>query len=84
MWVSDGQRAAAFLTHTASGIQSSVDMVHSDYSRAGLSMNPIKTEVLAQHAGDTPPQISVNNQELPSTEKFTYLGSVVTSSCSLD
>ena len=34
-------------------------------------------------AGDTPPQIYVNNQELPSTEMFTYHGSVVTSSCSL-
>ena len=47
-------------------------------------MNLTKTEVLAQHAGNTPPQIYVNNQELPITEKFTYLGSVVTSSCSLD
>ena len=75
---------AAFLSHTASGVQSSVDMVHSAYSRAGLSMNLTKTEVLAQHAGDMPPQIYVNNQELPSTEKFTYLGSVITSSCSLD
>ena len=75
---------AAFLSHTASGIQSAVNMVHSAYSRAGLSMNLTKTEVLAQHSGDMPPQIYVDDRELPSTEKFTYLGSVISSSCSLD
>ena len=53
---------AAFLSLTASGILSSVDMVHSAYSRVGLTMKLTKTKVLPQHACDTPPQVYVNNR----------------------
>ena len=79
---------AAFVSHTAQGLQGSVSGVHSAYTRAGLNMNLTKTEVLAQCTGGSlesaAPQILVEDAELPVTDKFTYLGSIITSDCSLD
>ena len=55
--------------------------MHSAYAKARLSMNLTKTEALAQRTGKSfesaAPQLLV-------TDKFTYLGSLTTSDCSLD
>ena len=79
---------AAFVCHTAQELQESVNGVHSAYTRAGLNMNLTKTEVLAQRTSGSfesaAPRILVEDTELPVTDKFTYLGSIITSDCSLD
>ena len=79
---------AAFVCHTAQELQESVSGVHSAYARAGLNMNLMKVEVLDRRKGGSfesaAPQILVDDTELPVTDKFTYLGSIITSDCSLD
>ena len=79
---------AAFVCHTARELQESVSGVHSAYARAGLKMNQTRTEVLAQCTGGSfdsaALRILFDDTDLPVTDKFTYLGSIITSDCSLD
>ena len=79
---------AAFVSHTEDGLQRVVDSVQDAYRRSGLKMNTDKTEVLTQTSGNQPshsvPNIRVGDVNLTNVSKFTYLGSVLTSDCSLD
>ena len=88
MTVSELQYAdeAAFVSHTISELQRVVSSVHSAYARAWLSMNLMKTEVLAQHTVQQSgtPRIYVDSAELLVTERFTYHGSIISPDCSLD
>ena len=77
---------AAFVSHTVLGLQRVVSGVHSAYTIAGLKMNLTKRKVLVQHTvqqSETRPMY-VDSAELPVTERFICLGSIITSDCSLD
>ncbi len=57
-------------------------MTSSLYSKFGLSVNCIKTQVIYQPAprtGVEPPSIKINNETLQSVEQFLYLGSFLSS-----
>ena len=59
--------------------------VHSAYTKAGLSMNLTKTELLTQHTVQQSETLRIyaGSAELSVTERFTYLSSIITSDCSL-
>ena len=65
---------AAFHSHTADGLQRSLDVMSDTYLRAGLIINTTKTEIL-----NTPspyaPTFSISGNQLKNSENFTYLGS---------
>jgi hypothetical protein len=79
---------AAYVSHTAPGLQRNLNAISDSYARAGLIINTDKTEILIQqHAADNGdadvPQFFVSGNELKTVPQFTYLGSVLTSECSL-
>mgnify|MGYP000205827250 CR=1 FL=1 len=76
---------AALVSHSAGGLQRSLDAVVSTYSRAGLVVNTSKTEVMQQHVVRESPLSSfkVNNTVLRNTRDFVYLGSKLTAEVDL-
>ena len=65
---------AAFPSHTADGLQRSLDVMSETYLRAGLIMNTTKTEILRTPSPDAP-TFSISGNQLKNSENFTYLGS---------
>ena len=47
-------------------------------------MNPRKTEVMHGSVEADPSPITLNQATLPGTTNFTYLGSIISSDCSVD
>ena len=65
---------AAFPSHTADGLQRSLDVMSETYLRAGLMINTTKTEILHTPSPDAP-TFSISGNQLKNFENFTYLGS---------
>ena len=65
---------AAFPSHTADGLQRSLDVMSVTYLRAGLIINTTKTEILSTPSPDAP-TFSISGKQLKNSENFTYLGS---------
>ena len=65
---------AAFPSHTADGLQRSLDVIPETYLRAGLIINTTKTEIHSTPSPDAP-TFSINGNQLNNSENFTYLGS---------
>ena len=65
---------AAFPSHTADGLQRSLDVMSETYLRAGLIINTTKTEILSTPSPDSP-TFSISGNQLKNSENFTYLGS---------
>ena len=77
---------AAVPAHSAAGLQSSLDVLLTTYSRAGLVANAKKTEVLplANNSDFSAHTFSVYGDVLQQVHEFTYLGSILRDDCSLD
>jgi len=71
-------------SHTPDRLQRQLDAISSAYSRAGLIVNSKKTEVLYLPSDSSlPPTFYISGDQLGLTEQFTYLGSIITSTCDL-
>ena len=68
------------------GPQSSLDTLSTAYRRAGLLVNTKKTEVLSSVVTHDLPTLSfsVHGDTLSNVQEFTYLGNILSDSCSLD
>jgi len=76
---------AAIPSHTAAGLQHSLDILAATYQRAGLIVNTKKTEVLSQSVNSaTHPTFTIHSDPLNEVHQFTYIGSILTSDCDLD
>ena len=65
---------AAFPSHTAVGLQRSLDVMSETYLRAGLIINTTKTEILSTQSPDAQ-TFSISGNQLKNSENFTYFGS---------
>ena len=75
---------AALPSHTPDGLQRQLDAISSAYSSAGLVVSSKKTEVLYLPSDSSlPPTFYISGDQLGLTEQFTYLGSIITSTCNL-
>jgi len=77
---------AAIPVHSAADLQSSLDTLSAAYRRASLLVNTKKTEVLSSVVTHDLPALSfsVNGDTLSNVQEFTYLGNILSDSCSLD
>ena len=79
---------AAFISHTAEGLQRTLSTTADTYTSTGLVINARKTEVLHQHSalGEQPPvtAFKVGAEDIRQVDSFTYLGSVLSSSCDIE
>jgi len=77
---------AAIPAHSAEDLQSSLDTLSTAYRRAGLLVNTKKTEVLPSAANQdlSALSFSVHGDTLSKVQEFTYLGSILSDSCSMD
>ncbi|KAI8493113.1 hypothetical protein Bbelb_291170 [Branchiostoma belcheri] len=74
---------AALVSHKEAGLQGHINNLAKACDLFSLTISVKKTEVMGQ--GTTvPPVIMLNGNTLKSVEKFTYLGSVMTTNLSLD
>ena len=76
---------AAIPAHSAEDLQSTLDTLSTAYIRSGLLVNT-KTEVLSTVANQdlSTLSLSVHGDVLSKVQEFTYLGSILSDSCSLD
>ena len=65
---------AAFPSHTADGLQCSLDVMSETYLNVGIIINTTKTEILSTPSYDAPTFFMSGNQ-LKNSENITYLGS---------
>ena len=84
MTVHDMQYAddAAIVAGAAMELQNELGVMEAQFSRVGLMMNTDKTEVM--HSAGVGQPISIRNEVLNETSEFTYLGSIISNSCTLD
>ena len=61
-------------SHTADGLQRSLDVISETYLRAGLIINTTKTDILSTPSPDAP-TFAISGNQLKNSENFTYLGS---------
>ena len=77
----------ALSASTAEDMQRMVDLFAQACANFGLTISIIKTEVMFQPAPGEPyvePHITINGQRLKVTDKFPYLGSVMSNSATID
>nr|KAG5709927.1 hypothetical protein BaRGS_029969 [Batillaria attramentaria] len=74
---------AALTSHTEAGLQELVSRLSHACKEFGLTISLKKTNILAQDT-DSPPDISIDNTHLEVVDSFTYLGSTISSSLTLD
>ena len=77
----------ALVAHSLKDIQLITDMFPHVFERFGLTISIKKTEVMYQPAPDkthTNPVVTINNTHLKSMEKFCYMGSILSSSTTID
>jgi len=74
---------AALTSHSEEGLQHLVDKLSHACKEFGLTISLRKTNILAQGA-EYPPVITINNTKLEVVDTFTYLGSTMSSTLSLD
>ena len=75
---------AAIVCSSAEELQQELDIQNVAYARMGLRMNPRKTEVMHGSVEADPSPITLSQATLPVTTNFTYLGSIISSDCSVD
>ena len=75
---------AAIVCSSAEELQQELDIQNVAYARMGLRINPRKTEVMHGSVEADPSPITLNQATLPVTTNFTYLGSIISSDCSVD
>jgi len=75
---------AAVPAHSASGLQSSLNVLSTTYSHAGLVVNAKKVLPLAYNCDSSAHTFSVHGDVLQQVHEFTYLGSILRDDCSLD
>lgn len=74
---------AALTSHTEDGLRQLVSHLSHACKEFGLTISLKKTNILAQDA-DSPPTIAIHGYCLEVVENFTYLGSTITNSLSID
>ena len=74
---------AALVSHSESELQRMVDALADSCSRFGLTISRTKTEVLGQGVSSEP-VISIEHHNIKTVDNFTYLGSTVTNTASLE
>ena len=74
---------AALTSHTEDGLQQLVTCLSHACKEFGLTISLKKTNVMAQGT-ETPPRIAIDGYTLEVVENFTYLGSSISSSLSID
>ena len=74
---------AAVVSHTEEGLQQLVSRLSHACKEFGLKISLKKTNVMAQDAGH-PPTIAIDRYNLEVVENFTYLGSTISNSLSID
>ena len=74
---------AALTAHTEHGLQQLVSRLSQACKEFGLTISLKKTNVMAQGT-DHPPTITIDGQVLEAVDNFTYLGSTVSSSLTLE
>ena len=74
---------AALRSHSEEGLQRLVNKLSAACKEFGMTISLKKTNIMAQGA-DSPPTITIRDTQLEVVEAFTYLGSTVTNSTSLD
>jgi len=77
----------AIVAHSVEDLQSLTDALSTATKRFGLTISIKKTEVLYQPAkgsAPNPPPITIDGKALNNVDKFTYLGSCLSSANSLD
>ena len=74
---------AALISHTEDGLQQLVSRFSRACKEFGLTISLKKTNIMAQDAGYLP-VITINDQNLEVVNTFTYLGSKISSSLSID
>ena len=76
------------IANTPMDLQNGLDLLTTAYESIGLKVNINKTEILIQHTQDDPninhPRFHIDNEDLKVVENFPYLGSILSSSCSID
>ncbi len=74
---------AALTSHTEEGLQQLVCRLSHACKEYGLTISLKKTNVMVQDV-DSPPTITIDGYKLEVVENFTYLGSTISSSLSID
>jgi hypothetical protein len=74
---------AALVSHSEDGLQQLVTRLSNACQEFGLAISLDKTKVMA-HNVDNAPAISINGHNLENVDEFTYLGSTVSSTLSLE
>ena len=76
----------AVLAHSPDSMQHALNTISSLYQSFSLQVNIQKTEVMSQLTTptSTPPSFHINGIPLNTVDHFTYLGSTLSSCCSLD
>ena len=74
---------AALTSHSQEGLQRLVDKLSHACKEFGLTISPKKTNIMAQDV-ESPPVITIENTQLEVVNSFTYLGSSVSDTLSLD
>jgi hypothetical protein len=74
---------AALTSHTEEGLQQLVCRLSHACKEFGLTISLKKTNVMVQDV-DSPPTITIDGYKLEVVENFTYLGSTISSSLSID
>ena len=76
------------LANSPTDLQRSLDLLTDAYNSMGLKVNISKTEVVVQNINNNidpiHPQFHIQEEELKTVDRFTYLGSILSSSCSID
>ena len=75
---------AAIVCSNAEELQRELNAQDSAYTRMGLRMNARKTEVMHGAVEVDPIPVSLGEASLPVTANFTYLGSIISSDCTID
>ena len=68
----------ALLSHTHTHIQEKTQRLHTFAKQIGLNISSKKTEIMALNVTNTRP-VQIDNEELHYTDRFTYLGSIISS-----
>ena len=66
----------ALLSHTHTHIQEKMQCLNTFAKQVGLNISRKKTEIMALNATNTRP-VQIDNEELRYTDRFTYLGSII-------
>ncbi len=74
---------AALTSHTVDGLQQLVSRFSYACKEFGLTISLEKTNIMAQEKG-SPPTVAIDGYNLKVVENFTYLGSTISSSLSID